>query len=321
MLNYSVALCMYNGEKYIKDQLDSIIHQVIPPSEIIICDDCSNDNGLIVADELLTKSNIKYKIVGNKANMGVSNNFVKAMKLCSYDYIFTSDQDDLWRKDKSAIALRIFESNPSIELFFSDGSLVDADNSDLGRSIWDSIGITEKMLIDRKWFDHMLPKHIVTGATMAVKKSLVNGIEAIPEGFLHDDWIAWKAAIRDTIYACPEKLIRYRQHSSNVVGMKTNHLSEKISNWFSYLGSMQRVRSERVKRFLALEEGFKDILSCEQKEKLDLCLQFWNEALLLDSINKLDAIKWIIKNEMKGNYSHYYNGKKSAFRDIIDVLI
>ncbi len=318
--NYSVALCMYNGEKYIQDQLNSILNQTIPPSEIIICDDGSTDKGINIARKLLEGSKVKYKIITNAVNIGVANNFLKAIKQCSYEYIFTADQDDLWREDKASIALKAFEANPSVLLFFSNGDLVDAENHYLGRTIWDSIGISKDFLIGCKWFDYMLPKHIVTGATLAIKKELVNDIDSIPEGFLHDDWLAWKAAILGAIYASPERLIRYRQHVSNVVGMKTNYLTEKMRHWLGYLGNMQKVREKRVERFTTLGEGFNDILSYEQKRKFDSCLQFWNEASLLNSMSKLKAVRWIIKNQRKGNYNLYYNGSKGVIRDIIEIL-
>ena len=315
-----MALCLYNGEKYINDQLSSILNQTIPPLEIVICDDGSTDNGISKACALLDLHLVNYRIIRNTVNRGVANNFLNAIKLCTSEYVFTSDQDDLWREDKAANILDVFEKNPSAMLVFSDGDLIDSDNVSLNCTIWESVGITDIMLTECKWFDYMLPKHIVTGATMAIKKELIEDIEYVPEGFIHDEWFALKAAIKNAMFACPEKLIRYRQHTSNVIGMKTNFLPDKIKRWFGRIHEMPDVRIERIRRFTTFEKYFKDIFSCEQKQKLDMCLKFWNEASYLTSMNKIAAIKWIVCNQRNRNYDIFYNGKKGVIRDLIGIL-
>jgi len=91
----SVALCTYNGELYLREQLESILKQTFPPDEIIICDDGSTDTTIKILEEFRRKSFIPVKVYYNKENLGVSKNFEKAISLCSGDIIFLSDQDDV----------------------------------------------------------------------------------------------------------------------------------------------------------------------------------------------------------------------------------
>ena len=99
----SVAMCTYNGEKYIQEQLESIIYQSVPPDEIVICDDCSNDATLEIVKDILNSYDGIVQLVSNKHNLGYRKNFEKAISLCHGDIIFLSDQDDVWSSNKIEI--------------------------------------------------------------------------------------------------------------------------------------------------------------------------------------------------------------------------
>jgi len=97
----SVALCTYNGAKYIEEQLRSIIDQTHRVNEIVVCDDGSIDETLEIVEKIKQQtSDIDFKISVNKPNLGVCANFDKAIHECSGDIIFLSDQDDIWMKNK-----------------------------------------------------------------------------------------------------------------------------------------------------------------------------------------------------------------------------
>lgn len=115
----------YNGERYIAEQLNSILSQTIPPKEIIISDDGSKDQTLEIVDNLLSHCSVKYRIVKNTGTHGVTKNFCNAISRCSENIIFTSDQDDVWVNNKAEIILKIFENNNKALLVFTNGELVD----------------------------------------------------------------------------------------------------------------------------------------------------------------------------------------------------
>ncbi len=95
----SIALCTYNGEKFLPGQLDSLLAQDYAPIEIIAVDDCSNDNTWKILQEYVLKDD-RLKLHQNKQNLGHTLNFERAIGLCSGDYIALADQDDLWEKNK-----------------------------------------------------------------------------------------------------------------------------------------------------------------------------------------------------------------------------
>lgn len=121
----SVAMCTYNGEKYIREQLESIINQSMLPDEIVICDDCSKDTTLEILKDTLNSYNGIVQLVSNKHNLGYRKNFEKAISLCHGDIIFLSDQDDVWNKDKIEIIKTEIEKDKNILLAFHDVEIVD----------------------------------------------------------------------------------------------------------------------------------------------------------------------------------------------------
>ena len=94
----SIALCTYNGEKYIEDQILSMINQTIKPDEIILCDDCSTDSTVEIARRLLENSGIDFQIIENIRNLGYIKNFEKAIGHCSKDIIFTAEIKEIIAK-------------------------------------------------------------------------------------------------------------------------------------------------------------------------------------------------------------------------------
>ena len=94
----SIAMATYNGEKYLKEQLDSIYAQTYKDIEVIVCDDCSSDKTVEILDEYKEKYGLKYYI--NEKNLGFKKNFEKAISLCSGDFIALADQDDIWIENK-----------------------------------------------------------------------------------------------------------------------------------------------------------------------------------------------------------------------------
>jgi len=95
----SIAMCTYNGEKYLREQLDSLVAQDYPNLEIVIVDDCSTDSTPQLLEEYAGQ-HPNFTIHQNEQNMGFRRNFEKALKLCSGEIISLCDQDDIWFPNK-----------------------------------------------------------------------------------------------------------------------------------------------------------------------------------------------------------------------------
>lgn len=320
--SYSVALCTYNGERYIADQLNSILTQTVPPKEIIVSDDGSKDQTLDIVEHLLSHGSVKYKIVKNTGMHGVTENFCNAISKCSENIIFTSDQDDVWVNNKAETIIKIFENNNKGLLVFTNGELVDKNLKLLNCDMWESVGITTEMLEGNSWFEYMLNRCFVTGAAMAFKRELFSENEKIPSSWLHDGWLAWKAAARGGLVPCQEKLLLYRQHGDNVVGMNSVTSITRIKSYLNNFKNIKGMHAIRYNRYIELKDKMGYMFSEQQQEELNACISFWKDLLECDkTLKRVIRIKIIRKHMKNGDFEKYFNGKKGAIRELIIMLI
>lgn len=222
MTKISVALCTYNGEKFLHQQIDSILKQTVPVNEIIVCDDGSNDETSNILTQYQAKFPEVFKIYFNTENLRSVKNFEKAISLCSGDIIFLSDQDDIWEENKVEVFIKYFEGNPTINAICSNGIAIDEDGKPLDKmTIWEVPVLLKNAKVEIDYFNILaFIENIATGAGMAFRSTLRDKISPIPikKGFHHDEWIALLSAYENGFGMIPEKLFRYRIHSDQQVG-------------------------------------------------------------------------------------------------------
>jgi len=223
----SVALCTYNGEKFIAEQLNSIASQTVSVDEIIICDDCSRDKTCEIIKLFISKHpELNAHLYRNENNIGFLRNFEKALSLCSGDIIFLSDQDDIWMKDKVEKFCRYFESHPEIEFAFSNAVLV----NNIGirsytKTLFDVVGLDKhnKRMLDKGFSMELLATSgRVTGCASALRSSFLPYCIPFPNATIkpiHDEIIAVRAAGRRSLGYIDRCLLQYRQHGSQTVGI------------------------------------------------------------------------------------------------------
>ena len=215
-MKLSVALCTYNGELYIKEQLESIVNQTKSVDEIIICDDGSTDNTIkIVQESASTYKHLDFKIFQNKKNIGVLKNFEKALSLCEGDIVFLSDQDDIWFPEKVETIINFFEKCPYKDIVITNASLIDKYNNLLSdKTLFDCVGLSTDILSkanNDNLIDLFINFNRATGATMAIKN-------CVPIRFnyetpiLHDYILAIEALARNSLGIIEQPLIKYRIH-------------------------------------------------------------------------------------------------------------
>lgn len=226
-MKISVALCTYNGEKYLKKQIDSILNQTVPVNEIIICDDLSNDSTILMLEQYKKENPDLFHLYINEVNLRSNKNFEKAIGLTTGDFIFLSDQDDIWVPEKVEKTLEIFKNNSNAQGVFSDASLIDDNDNFLFNnkiSLWDSVYFFESKIpkpIDLHRL-LILKGNYLTGATLCIKKEVKEfcfPFKTIEKTFLHDEWFAFILSEKNTLYYSTEKLIHYRIHSNQQMGV------------------------------------------------------------------------------------------------------
>ena len=115
MPKVSVVMTTFNGEKYIKEQMDSIRTQSLEPDEVIICDDCSTDRTVNFIEDYIAHFQLKdWKLISNSVNKGWKRNFFDASKMSTGDVVFFSDQDDIWNRDKIEKLVTIMTQNEDV---------------------------------------------------------------------------------------------------------------------------------------------------------------------------------------------------------------
>src|SRR5947209_2797042 len=195
-MRISVALCTYNGSKYLKEQLDSIASQSLLPDELVICDDGSLDATESIVRAFEKTALFKVVFLRNEKNLGSTLNFEKAISCCSGDLIALCDQDDLWLPLKLEKLTAAIEADARIGGAFSDALLIDGSGRDLASTLWSQVQYIpdrNSTDLDRKT---LLRHNVVTGATMMFRSSLRPMLMPIPRQWVHDGWLAWMLVLK-----------------------------------------------------------------------------------------------------------------------------
>lgn len=205
----SVAIATYNGARYIKEQLDSILTQTHSVDEIIIVDDCSSDETWDILSQYAT-NNSKIKVFRNETNLGGTKSFEKAICACHGDYVALADQDDVWLAKKIEVLLNQIGDN---WLIHSDAFVVDT-NLNVTQQSYTAL----KPNLNGNFVKYLIMND-VTGCTALFSRKLVEKSFPIPDGYyVHDHYLALMASFFNKINYCDKPLIYYRQHSGNQIG-------------------------------------------------------------------------------------------------------
>lgn len=256
----SVALCTYNGERYIREQIQSILNQTMRVDEIVVCDDGSKDNTIQVVRELAKNIDVQIRIYENEKSMGVKGNFKKAIELCDGDYVFLSDQDDYWLSNKVETIMTWFAEHPDKSVVFTDAYLVDENRKRIdGRTQFQGVGfrkLQQDMVKKGHGLEVFMMANRATGATMAFRNALVELRDDDWGTMLHDEYLAVKALMKDELGVITDSLIEYRQHAKQQVGssISDRDIESVYGDWHFFdpaksLEHIQRWRFDRNERF------------------------------------------------------------------------
>jgi glycosyltransferase involved in cell wall biosynthesis len=209
----SIALITYNGEKYLRQQLDSLLAQTYRPIEVIACDDGSTDGTLHILEDYRQTHGIK--VFRNEKNLGYVKNFERAVSHCSGTYIAPSDQDDIWQPEKIE---HLVSGIDGYDLVCSDAVLIDENGATVSASAMDYSRFAP---MSGTPFTRLLYSPYVIGCTSLFTRHLVLRALPIPEGEkYHDWWFSLMASTMKGIHFIPRSLLQYRQHGDNTIGLK-----------------------------------------------------------------------------------------------------
>jgi len=284
-----IVMATYNGEKYISEQLDSIVNSEDFNNHIkniIIVDDCSTDNTINIISTYCAKyKNIIFTPCGER-KLGAAKNFEKGILLSSAPYVMLCDQDDIWLPNKISksfekiVELERREGNvPS--LVFSDVSVVNSGLDVIYDSFLDLNKINNMPSIEFLCFNNIAP-----GCTMILNRTLIGIAFPMPENvIMHDWWLLLYALFCGKIDILYEQTMLYRQHGNNTVGVKRNSLIRKIiyinKQWCDFVKNRERCIGQL--ELLFFSKNFK----CNEKY-----VHIWNLFLLKPKVSSVFNMKY-----------------------------
>ena len=224
----SVVMCTYNGAKYVKEQLDSILQQTVADFELVVCDDCSNDGTWEILQEYASGHDI-IRLFKNEQNLGFLKNFEKAMGLASGEYIALSDQDDIWMPNHLEVLMNLLGERT---IACGNSLLVDENGNSLGMSLKEQEDLT---VVSENPLDLalsvMVYRNPFQGAAMLFRRSFLEKALPIPEGInYHDSWFAALACFMEGISYTDEVILCYRMHGENLSGLHSKKSRGSILN-------------------------------------------------------------------------------------------
>lgn len=230
-----VLLATYNGERYLEEQIDSILAQDYPNLRVLARDDGSQDGTPAILKQYETRFPDRFRVLrSGHATRSAKDNFLLLMRASDGEYVCLSDQDDVWLPHKVSLIKRSMEHLESTWgkdlplLVFTDLRVVDDKLETLHESFWKHEKL-DPTRIHR--FGSLLSQNVVTGCTAMLNRRLVELAGHMPvEAYMHDQWVALLASAMGKATHVDAQTVLYRQHQQNVVGSRerTGSLPELI---------------------------------------------------------------------------------------------
>jgi glycosyltransferase involved in cell wall biosynthesis len=319
-LKISVAMCTFNGSRFLAPQLESIAAQDRRPDELVVCDDGSSDSCIEIVREFSRRVEFPTRVVVNDRNLGSTKNFEQAISLCRGGIVVLADQDDVWYRHKLARIEKAFVRSNAIVAAFSDADLIDDRSHPLGLRLWDSFSFS---LAEQKRFANghalnVLVKHpVVTGATMAFRKEFLDLLTPIPKNHVHDRWISFLLAASGQIQPIPESLMQYRRYGEQQIGPGTVSFSKRLAQAREtgpsfYLKEIEGFR-EIEERLEERKESFRHAELAQREIRRKISHHKHRAALPRTNIARIPKV---FREVFNRGYWRYSEGWKSVAKDL-----
>jgi hypothetical protein len=318
-----VAMCVYNGARYLRTQLDSIAAQSELPSRMVAIDDGSKDGSWELLQQWAASAPFPVTLERNERNVGVVRNFEKAAGLLvdQVDVVFFSDQDDQWYPHKLAMTVDAFMADPQLALVHSDADLIDPEGKQLGSRLFTALLVTDVEREDVRAglaYRAYIHRNLVTGAACACRSTMLARALPFSDAMVHDEWIAFCASLLGGVRMIDEPLMAYRLHGANTVGLP-------IPNLFWWMRAVLRAlllpqvpaQQRRLARLKALHEKAVQLGAPEAVvARVDQALAHAQHRCTL-SRNPVRRARAVREEWRKGQYRQWSSGLLSAMHDVL----
>ncbi|CAM4309258.1 Glycosyltransferase involved in cell wall bisynthesis [Pedobacter westerhofensis] len=210
----SIALCTYNGEAYLAEQLLSLTRQTYKNIEIVIVDDSSSDHTVSIIRNFQAADS-RIKLYCNEQNLGFNANFKKAISLCTAKYVAIADQDDIWMEDKLSIMMAKIGDNL---LCYHNSAYINDQGTVSGKSTLSAHRFTEGFCSNL-----LVLNNCVSGHACLIRKELLDQASPFPQDLYYDWWLSYTAACQGRITFTTETLVHYRLHNNSITRADKKH--------------------------------------------------------------------------------------------------
>ena len=222
MRSVSVVMSVYNGRKFLREQVESVLSELLPKDELIVVDDASTDDSLAF---LRTIDSPALRIFENLSNQGVIGSFERGLRLAVHEFIFLCDQDDIWMPGKRAAFVSAFEHDPMVSVVISDAEVIDAHGNVIAPSFMATKLGFNGSVFGTVWRNRYL------GCAMALRRPLLAVALPVPRQVpMHDMWFGAMGRMTGTVVYLPTAFLQYRRHSGNVTPSRRQSLP-KMFRW------------------------------------------------------------------------------------------
>ena len=293
----SILLATYNGEKYIKEQIDSLLKQTYQDFKLFISDDSSTDSTYSIIQDYAKKHPNKIFVTQNENNSSSAKlNFFQMMTQHKSDYIMLCDQDDVWLPDKIEKSLHKMKElekkhgSSTPLLVHTDLTIVDENLNTISSSYFK----TEDINLEKKTLNKIIARNITTGCTVIYNRALAERIDTTPKFMImHDWWLTLAACALGKIDTIHEPTILYRQHADNEIGIvKVKTLSHMFHKLVNYKDA-KKVLTDTYNQAECFLNVYRDRLSDTQIDFLEQFIDIPNHSKLVRwiMICRLDVLK------------------------------
>jgi hypothetical protein len=328
-LEVSVALCTYNGARFLREQVRSICLQTLPPVEIVLSDDASRDGSVDIVRATLAEClaekpglSIALRVFENPTALRVVKNFEQAISACTSELIALSDQDDVWMPERLALMVARFAQDPQLMLLHTDARLIDSQRGDLGQTLFHALEVTPSELARvhaGNAFDVLLRRNLVTGATTVFRRVLLADALPLPVEWVHDEWLGIVASTMARVDLLEQPLIEYRQHESNQIGARRDTFREKVRKALASRGNTHVERAVKAELLLArlLQMGDRVPPQTVAKVRSKIEHQRFRAAL---PASRLARCLPILREALTGRYDTFGRGVRGVVRDLFESV-
>ncbi|MCU1416328.1 MAG: hypothetical protein JWP32_502 [Schumannella sp.] len=320
----SVVLCTHNGSAYVGEQVASILRQVPEPFEIVLGDDASTDDTVAIVERLVDAHRAgggatELVIRHHDPALGVSANFADGLSHARGDLLALSDQDDIWHDGKLAALAAAFAADAGLLLVHSDARLVDGDAAPTGLTLLDAL---EATAAERAGLEHgdafatLLRRNLVTGATVMLRRRLLDAAVPFADDWVHDEWLAVIAAATGGVRLLPAELIDYRQHGGNQIGAARPSMADR---WAKLREPREPRASWLVDRTTALVTALERLGPAVAPARLAAArarLEHDRRRRDLPRVH-LERLPRILLSAARGDYARYSRGSIDVLRDLM----